>query len=127
MIKYEYSGKREKGQIGGLPVLVKEIHFNGASCNSELKHIERHSPDGFQWGYAGSGPADLALSILTHFCDKKDLLQEVAEKYYQDFKMAFIAPSGDDLKMTCREIAQWLADKDPQIEEILFEERTKNE
>ena len=124
MIKYEYSGKREIGGLGGT-VLVKETHFNGASCSDELKHIERHSPGGFAWRYAGSGPADLALSILTHFCEKKDMLQEVAEKYYQDFKMAFIAPSGDELKITCREIAQWLADKDPQIEEILFKERTK--
>lgn len=127
MIKYEYSGKRKIGEFGGLTVLVKETHFKGASCSTELKHIERHSPDGFGWRYTGSGPADLALSILTHFCDKRDLLQEVAEKYYQDFKMAFIAPSGEELKITCKEIARWLADKDPLIEEVLFEERTKNE
>src|SRR5204862_6265890 len=30
-----------------------------------LKHVVHHSPDGFQWGYGGSGPADLALSILS--------------------------------------------------------------
>jgi len=26
-----------------------------------------HSPDGFNWGYGGSGPADLALNILNAF------------------------------------------------------------
>ena len=29
-----------------------------------LRHVVHHSPDGFEWGYDGSGPADLALSIL---------------------------------------------------------------
>ena len=32
-----------------------------------LPHRVRHSPDGFEWGYGGSGPADLALSILWDF------------------------------------------------------------
>ena len=30
----------------------------------DLPHIKRHSPGGFEWGYAGSGPADLARSLL---------------------------------------------------------------
>lgn len=46
-----------------------------------LKHIERHSPDGFEWGYNGSGPADLALSILNDAVGK-----EVADQYYMEFK-----------------------------------------
>lgn len=29
-----------------------------------LHHDVRHSPTGFSWGYAGSGPADLARSLL---------------------------------------------------------------
>lgn len=32
-----------------------------------LKHHILHSPTGFEWGYAGSGPADLAYSILWDF------------------------------------------------------------
>jgi hypothetical protein len=31
-----------------------------------LPHIFIHSKDGFEWGYGGSGPADLALAILAH-------------------------------------------------------------
>jgi hypothetical protein len=27
-------------------------------------HVVSHSPTGFEWGYAGSGPADLALNIV---------------------------------------------------------------
>lgn len=33
-----------------------------------LPHRVLHSPDGFEWGYGGSGPSDLARSILAdHF------------------------------------------------------------
>lgn len=28
--------------------------------------LRNHSPSGFEWGYNGSGPAQLALAILTH-------------------------------------------------------------
>jgi hypothetical protein len=31
-----------------------------------LPHVAFHSPTGFEWGYGGSGPADLSLSLL---CD----------------------------------------------------------
>ena len=26
--------------------------------------LQNHSPDGFEWGYGGSGPSQLALAIL---------------------------------------------------------------
>lgn len=29
-----------------------------------LTHFKRHSPDGFAWGYQGSGPAELARCLL---------------------------------------------------------------
>jgi hypothetical protein len=33
-----------------------------------FEEIRNHSPDGFEWGYHGSGPAQLALAILAdHF------------------------------------------------------------
>lgn len=52
-----------------------------------LNHVVRHSPSGVEWGYSGSGPADLALSILT------DALGSVekADPYYQMFKWRVIA------------------------------------
>lgn len=47
--------------------------------------IVRHSPTGFEWGYGGSGPADLALNILAHLFGR-----EIAFEHYQDFKRDFI-------------------------------------
>jgi hypothetical protein len=48
--------------------------------------IVNHSPDGFNWGYSGSGPSQLALAILLEVTNK-----ETALKYYQDFKFDIIA------------------------------------
>lgn len=35
-----------------------------AGARRSLRHIAYHSPTGLEWGYGGSGPADLARSIL---------------------------------------------------------------
>jgi hypothetical protein len=37
---------------------------NGRACVNIPHSIIYHSPCGFEWGYGGSGPADLALNIL---------------------------------------------------------------
>ena len=55
------------------------------------RRIIRHSPDGFNFGYGGSGPADFALNILSVYIG-----QEEAEKYYQNFKWAFISTVPDE-------------------------------
>lgn len=38
-----------------------KLHFNISQT------LVQHSPDGFEWGYQGSGPADFALNILHLF------------------------------------------------------------
>lgn len=51
-----------------------------------LPHVVRHSPTGFEWGYGGSGPADLARSILIDAAGGI-----LAEGLYQEFKREFVA------------------------------------
>ena len=73
------------------------------------QRITLHSPDGFSWGYAGSGPADFALNILSMFIG-----QEAAEKdgLYQRFKEQFIVPipkEGGTIKRA--DILAWLAER----------------
>lgn len=71
-----------------------------------LEHRLRHSPTGFSWGYPGSGPADLARSILWDH-----LGREPEPGLYQRFKRAFIAPLpiGAGWTITAAAIAAWLA------------------
>jgi hypothetical protein len=46
-----------------------------------------HSPDGVSWGYAGSGPAQLALAMLMEVLDNWPRVQRI----YQLFKDRFVA------------------------------------
>ena len=50
------------------------------------QRLFNHSPTGFAWGYAGSGPAQLALAMLLDFTGDP----EVALCWYQEFKEQFI-------------------------------------
>jgi hypothetical protein len=52
-----------------------------------LPHLPVHSPDGFAWGYRGSGPADLALAIL-----HRELAETVPATVYLPFRDDVIAP-----------------------------------
>jgi hypothetical protein len=48
--------------------------------------VINHSPDGFNWGYSGSGPSQLALAICLKLLGK-----DMAVNCYQDFKNKLIA------------------------------------
>lgn len=50
-----------------------------------------HSPSGMEFGYPGSGPADLALNILRQFVEPPE-----AWALHQDMKREFIAPLDPD-------------------------------
>jgi len=50
--------------------------------------LANHSPSGFEWGYGGSGPAQLALAILADVFGKRD---ERVMRLYQRFKFAYVA------------------------------------
>jgi rubrerythrin len=49
--------------------------------------LVNHSPGGAEWGYAGSGPAQLALALLAHALGDDAL----ALSYYQAFKAKVVA------------------------------------
>jgi len=59
--------------------------------------LVNHSPSGFSWGYAGSGPAQLALAVLAHEYD-----EQFALDHYQDFKVMYVAehPAEDRFVVT---------------------------
>jgi hypothetical protein len=68
--------------------------------------LRYHSPDGFAWGYCGSGPAQLALALLADATGD----DEIAQRYYQDFKEEVIAKIEPDanFEMTDTEILEIL-------------------
>lgn len=49
------------------------------------------SPSGFEWGYGGSGPAQLAIALLAHAYD-----EEFAADHYQWFKREVVSELPED-------------------------------
>ena len=73
-----YEGQRK--------VFAVTVIVNGRPLDPRLD-LYNHSPTGFEWGYCGSGPAQLALAILAdHLADDQEALN-----LYQRFKWAVIA------------------------------------
>ena len=73
------------------------------TLRANVPHLVHHSPSGFECGYGGSGPADLALSILAAFAPVKageptERLYQgrrcslFAWQHHQEFKRKFIGP-----------------------------------
>jgi hypothetical protein len=92
-----------------------------------LPHVPLHSPTGFETGYSGSGPADLAASILADYfhvtpevvavtwkkswgLDATDAAKVI--RYHQLFKQHHVAPYplevGESWSMTDIEVCQFL-------------------
>jgi hypothetical protein len=77
-----YSGRRD--QNGSAMVRVTK---DGDSHALRLRlDLANHSPTGFEWGYAGSGPAQLALAILADALGD----DQAALRLHQRFKFRII-------------------------------------
>ena len=73
-----YEGRRTQQGVA--------VTVNGLPLNPRLD-LRNHSPTGLEWGYGGSGPAQLALAMLAdHLADDAEALN-----LYQRFKWRVIA------------------------------------
>lgn len=80
MEKVTYVGVR----VEGIPLVFKV--WRGRALPLDMRNeLWNHSPDGPEWGYGGSGPAQLALAVLADFAGPN-----VALRQYQKFKWAFV-------------------------------------
>jgi hypothetical protein len=65
----------------------REVYMDGKFLSPfQSKKAYNHSPDGFNWGYCGSGPAQLALAVLMKLTDTQTAL-----RLHQKFKFEIIA------------------------------------
>lgn len=98
-----YKGERLKD---GAVVSVTTIK-NGEERISLLNpryDLYNHSPDGFEWGYGGSGPAQLALALLA---DRTD--DETTLRLYQQFKRdVIVRMEKRKWTLTSVEITKWI-------------------
>lgn len=87
------------------PVEIQMVRFGGLPF---VRGIERkfayHSPIGFEWGFLGSGPADLALNILYCYRDF-----QTAWRLHQEFKSDFLTKiPHEGGVLTGKQIETWL-------------------
>jgi hypothetical protein len=73
-----YEGKREGYAV--------DVTVDGRPLNPRFD-LWNHSPTGFEWGYGGSGPAQLALALLADYLDD----DHQAVVLHQSFKFAVVA------------------------------------
>lgn len=81
---------------------VVTVTFGSVTKNLDPRFdLRNHSPTGFEWGYGGSGPAQLALAILADHFGNDDSAQEL----YQDFKFRAIERlSGNEWTLTTQDV-----------------------
>ena len=103
-----FKGNRADGRdlSGGFIVKVLD-----SECEKEIvlsaidsQKLITHSPNGFNWGYGGSGPAQLALGLLLYVTDDKNL----SLRYYQQFKWEIIAHLEAAWELTETSILEWI-------------------
>ena len=103
--------KTYRGQRSGYAV---DVTVNGRPLNPRFD-LWNHSPSGFEWGYGGSGPAQLALALVAnHLSNDHEALA-----CYQSFKFVVVATLPHILwELSSRQI-------DEALEAIRGYERTK--
>ncbi|WP_020474579.1 DUF6166 domain-containing protein [Zavarzinella formosa] len=94
----------------GCEVMVLDLtHEGGGYPLNPRNDLRDHSPDGFNWGYSGSGPSQLALAILADALGDDKL----ADRMHIDFKNKVISRldkdrwtlSEEDVRLAVADIA----------------------
>lgn len=85
----------------------RSITINGTFIYPEdySQKIRNHSPDGFSWGYTGSGCSQTALSILMEVVPVN-----IALMFYHDFKDEFVSRWRDNFTVEIN-LRNWLRKK----------------
>jgi hypothetical protein len=91
--------------------LVDDVVLMRGNDKAPLSNVTHkvfmHSSQGYEWGNAGAGAADLALNILWHFTTPA-----IAIRWHQVFKRDFLlAMPYSGGKIEAKDIKKWIAAK----------------
>lgn len=92
--------KPEEKTVSDVSVTVDGVELS-PEPSLELRN---HSPDGFSWGYYGSGPSQLALALLLDFYNEP----VIAVTYYQQFKEILVGGWQDEWMITGEDIHNYV-------------------
>lgn len=111
---------RENIHLSDALVLQRDGDDDHSIVRTNVPHlVVHHSPNGFEFGYAGSGPADLALNVCQAYLNSIGYQGEKSECFdgncwslawvlHQEFKRAFIADAPrEGIVIPMEEIKRW--------------------
>ncbi len=103
-----YKGRRiEDGSYSSdVSITIDGVDFEKSMLEESLK-LRYHSPTGFNWGYSGSGPHQLALALLLHVTNDP----YITESHYGNFVMEYVSQWGNNWEITDEQIKTWVASK----------------
>lgn len=85
-----------------------QVHIGGILLDPKpsQEEIYNHSPDGFNWGYWGSGPMQLAMAICLHYTND----QGWTKKHYQNMVYDIIVnwPKDKMVRVPEKNIKDWI-------------------
>lgn len=124
-----YFGRRLSGDRGEVLGVIIERVINGMRYSLPLHpslRLRNHSPTGFEWGYLGSGPSQLALALVLDALlglYPDDVAMRKALASYQWFKGLRVCCWGDTWSITAQQIrddvAEFLKDDDADASSIV--------
>lgn len=102
-----YVGYRRRGTA-----IIEKYPTGNRLRSIRSRDVVNHSPSGFEWGYGGSGPAQLALALLLDYTDDR----EIALAHYNTFKHEVVAgldcsDESGRWRLSAVEIEQFLRDR----------------
>lgn len=111
-----YTGVREavepyppEAKVYMTPTIGGKTDFERLMLHKSLQ-IRNHSPTGFEWGYGGSGPHQLALALLMDATGDNEL----AEAHYHDFCVTHVMGwDRNEFSVTDEYINAWVKNRKP--------------
>lgn len=80
-----YLGRRFPTHMGCRVWMINEL--GSMRILPKCLGLRAHSPSGFEWGYGGSGPHQLALALLVNATGQND----IALAHYNELVSAFVS------------------------------------
>ncbi len=100
-----YRGEVENQGMGGQEIIVTSTSTRPTPLDlAASQAVYNHSPDGFNWGYSGSGPAQTALAILLDVTGDPEL----AMRLHQAFKFQVVAGWGEQWEIGEEQVRAWI-------------------
>jgi len=79
------------------------VTVDGVSLDAQLS-LQTYTDRGFEWGYEGDGPRQVALAILVEHIGNSDRAKALCKALCEDFMLRVVANFGNEWEMSSDDI-----------------------